>query len=204
MAGSRDKTPALPRLSHANAAPPLQAAGGPMGVRAMRAATALVLALGAALLRMALRAGVRSQHRLDVTPLDTAPVAADDVAHALARTIRHQTISRSREEPLPAEAFEALHQELSALFPRVHASLELERLGDHSLLYTWRGNAPELAPVILVAHQDVVPVEPGTEDAWSQPPFSGAVTVGEVWGRGAIDDKSSLVAILTAVEDLLA
>jgi carboxypeptidase PM20D1 len=170
----------------------------------MRAATAVVLALGLALLWMVRRAAVLSSRRLDVAPLDTAPVDAERVAHALARTIRHQTISWSREAPPAAEAIEALQAELGALFPRVHASLERERVGGHSLLYTWRGSTPGLAPVVLVAHYDVVPVEPGTEDSWSQPPFSGALSGGEVWGRGALDDKGSLVAILAAVEDLLA
>jgi carboxypeptidase PM20D1 len=163
----------------------------------------VVVALGLVLLKMVWRAAALSPHRLDVAPLDTASVDAEHVAHALARSIRHQTISRPREAP-PAEALEALQAELGALFPRVHASLERERVADWSVLYTWRGSAPELAPVVLVAHQDVVPVEPGTEDAWSRPPFSGAVSGGEVWGRGALDDKSSLVAILAAVEDLLA
>ncbi|MEA2025591.1 MAG: M20/M25/M40 family metallo-hydrolase, partial [Chloroflexota bacterium] len=204
MAGSRNETQAPPRLSQANVAPPLQATGAPMRVSVMRAAIAVALALGLALLWMVWRAAVLSPRRLDVAPLDTAPVDAERVAHALARTIRHQTISWSREAPPAAEAFEALQTELSALFPRVHASLERERVGDWSLLYTWRGSVPGLAPVVLVAHQDVVPVDPGTEDAWSQPPFSGAVWGGEVWGRGALDDKGSLVAILAAVEDLLA
>jgi len=169
-----------------------------------RVAIAALLALGLALLRMGWRAAVLSPRGLEVAPLDTAPVDAERVAHALGRTIQFQTISLSRDAPPAAEAFEALHAELSALFPRVHAALERERVGDWSLLYTWRGSAPELAPVVLVAHQDVVPVDPGTEDAWSQPPFSGAVSGGEVWGRGALDDKGSLVAILAAVEDLLA
>ena len=175
-----------------------------MRVAFTRVAIAAFVALGLAFLRMVWHAAVLSPRHLEVAPLDTAPVDAERVARALGRTIRHQTISRSREAPAAAEAFEALHAELSALFPRVHTTLERERVGDWSLLYTWRGSDPELAPVVLVAHQDVVPVDPGTEDAWSQPPFSGAVSGGAVWGRGALDDKGSLVAILDAVEDLLA
>ena len=175
-----------------------------MRVAGTRAAIAGFLALGLASLWMGRRAAVLSPRRLEVVPLDTAPVDSERVALALGRTIRCQTISRSRDDPPAAEAFEALHAELRALFPRVHASLDRERVGDWSLLYTWPGSAPELAPIVLVAHQDVVPVDPGTEDAWDQPPFSGAVLAGEVWGRGALDDKGSLVASLAAVEDLLA
>lgn len=41
-------------------------------------------------------------------------------------------------------------------------------------------------PILLLSHIDVVPVEP---DAWSFPPFSGAIEDGFVYGRGALDDK---------------
>ena len=203
MAGSRDETEAPPHPGHSSVAPPLGITGAPMRVSVMGAAIAVTLALGLALLRMVWRAAALSPRRLDVAPLDTVPVDAERVADALARTIRHQTICRPREAP-PAKALAALQAELAGLFPRVHASLEREPVADWSLLCTWRGSAPGLAPVVLVAHQDVVPVESGTEVAWSQPPFSGAVSGGEVWGRGALDDKGSLVAILAAVEDLLA
>ncbi len=55
-----------------------------------------------------------------------------------------------------------------------------------------------------MAHADVVPVVPGSEKDWLQPPFSGAIGDGYVWGRGALDDKSPMVAILEATEALLA
>jgi carboxypeptidase PM20D1 len=53
------------------------------------------------------------------------------------------------------------------------------------------------------AHYDVVPVELGTEDDWGHPAFSGTVVDGYVWGRGAIDDKRGLIAVLEGVEALL-
>ena len=46
------------------------------------------------------------------------------------------------------------------------------------------------APLLLYAHTDVVPAEP---DKWTQPPFSGALVDGFVWGRGALDMKSMVV-----------
>ena len=55
---------------------------------------------------------------------------------------------------------------------------------------------PRCRPIILMAHQDVVPVTPGTEGDWKHPPFDGVVADGAVWGRGAIDDKGSLVGDL--------
>ena len=52
-----------------------------------------------------------------------------------------------------------------------------------------------------MAHMDVVPIE-NPED-WTYPPFSGTIDDSYIWGRGAIDDKSSLIAILESIEYLL-
>jgi carboxypeptidase PM20D1 len=171
-----------------------------------RGALALFLALLLGIGWLTWRALSIPSRQLEAEALDDAPVDAARVADALARVIRIRTISESREAPVAADAFRALHRELERLFPRIHsgAGLERERIADWSLLYTWRGSDPELEPLLLVAHTDVVPIDPGTENAWKQAPFSGAVVDGEVWGRGAIDDKGSLIATLAAVEDLLA
>ncbi len=87
--------------------------------------------------------------------------------------------------------------------PLAHASLERELIGAGSLLYTWPGSDPSLSPLVLMGHLDVVPVDPGTEGEWTHPPFEGVVSDGFVWGRGALDDKVSVVTIMEAVEALL-
>lgn len=69
-----------------------------------------------------------------------------------------------------------------------------------ALLYTWEGSDPNAAPIILMAHQDVVPVTPGTAKDWKHPPFAGVVAEGAVWGRGAVDDKGALIGLFEAVE----
>ena len=121
-----------------------------------------------------------------------------------AGSVRFPTISHGDPalfDPAPFEAFEAYVREV---FPLVHGTLEVETVGGHSLLYTWAGTDSSLSPVILLAHSDVVPVEPGTEGEWTNPPFSGLVEDGYVWGRGAMDDKASLMGILEAAESLIA
>jgi carboxypeptidase PM20D1 len=85
----------------------------------------------------------------------------------------------------------------------VHESLTREVVGDLSLLYTWEGTEPDLDPVVFMGHMDVVPVIPGTEEDWTYDPFGGVVADGYVWGRGAMDDKVSVVSVLEAVELLL-
>jgi carboxypeptidase PM20D1 len=55
-----------------------------------------------------------------------------------------------------------------------------------------------------MSHIDVVPVEESTRDEWTYPPFSGTVADGVIWGRGAIDVKFGVIALMEAMEKLLA
>jgi carboxypeptidase PM20D1 len=140
--------------------------------------------------------------QIDVSPT-TVTVDVTAAAERLAEVLKFRTVSYQDSSVFELAQFEALHQYLERAFPRVHRALLRETVGGASLLYTWLGSDTSLPPVVLMAHQDVVPVEPGTEGDWAYPPFSGAISGGYVWGRGAIDDKSNLTAQLEAVELLL-
>ena len=141
---------------------------------------------------------------------DTPVPPADDIAlpsgaaERLASAIRIPTISAEDEAAFNAAAFADLHGYLQSAFPRVHSRLQRETVAKHSLLYTWPGSEPTLKAILLVGHMDVVPVEPGTEDEWQEEPFGGRISGGCIWGRGAIDNKSTVVGSLEAVEMLLA
>jgi carboxypeptidase PM20D1 len=54
-----------------------------------------------------------------------------------------------------------------------------------------------------MAHVDVVPLEPGTREDWTHPPFGGVVADGFVWGRGSLDDKASVTGMFEALSILL-
>lgn len=164
----------------------------------------LLLALVALALALAINTWRHGSRQLQVEPL--APVAIDEaaVAQRLAEAVRLPTVSSQADAALNADQFRALHELLRVQFPRVHASLKREVVNDLSLLYTWPGADPEASAIVLLAHQDVVPVAPGTEGDWEQPPFAGVVQDGYVWGRGSWDDKGNLLAQLEAVEMLLA
>ena len=120
--------------------------------------------------------------------VESSPVDSHAVATRLSEGLRHRTISHSLDGPVEAQAFLDLHAQLARDYPRPHASLTRETVSDFSLLYTWPGSKPDMPAVLLLAHQDVVPVEAGSEDAWEQPPFSGHMDGTFVWGRGAMDD----------------
>lgn len=134
-----------------------------------------------------------------------ADVALDAAAAAqrLAGALRFRTISYQDSMLFDVAEFRRFHGYLERTFPRVHARLPRERVGGHSLLFRWAGRDTTLKPLVLLAHQDVVPVEPGTEGSWTHGAFSGDIADGYVWGRGALDDKGNLVAIFEAVEALL-
>jgi carboxypeptidase PM20D1 len=156
--------------------------------------------LAAALVLSALRLPSR---QIAVEPAPERAVDADAVAQRLAASLRIPTISWSDDPArLEAEHFAAFHAWLAATYPRLHRTAAREILGEQSLLFTWRGSDASLEPILLLAHQDVVPADHA--ERWTRPPFEGRVEEGFVWGRGAIDDKGSLVAICEAVEALLA
>jgi carboxypeptidase PM20D1 len=162
----------------------------------------VLLFLGLAILVLAAIVLVRT---FSVTSMQIAappaPPLAIDRAAALARfsrAIQFRTVSLG--ENSPTTEHDAFVAWLATAYPRVHASLQREVVNGHSLLFTWRGSDPSLAPLLLMGHYDVVPVE----GKWEQPPFSGAVLNGFVWGRGTLDDKVTVISILEATESLLA
>lgn len=111
------------------------------------------------------------------------------IASNLANALKFRTISSQEPARFQAEAFLALHAYLEETFPGMYAELTREVVEDYSLLYTWKGQKQDLEPVLLMAHLEVVPVEPGTEDDWTYPAFGGRIAEGFVWGRGAMDFK---------------
>lgn len=170
-------------------------------MRRLVAALAAGIAILAAVL-MVRTLGVRSK-QLTVTP--AAPLAIDAAAAAerLGGALRLRTVSHQDPAEFDGGQFRALQDYLTRQFPRLHQALRRETFSDYSLLYTWQGTGDD-KPVLLLAHLDVVPVDPSTEASWLHPPFSGAIADGYVWGRGAVDDKGSALAILEAIEHLLA
>ena len=114
------------------------------------------------------------------------------------------TVSRQPGEGMDTAAFQAFRDYLAQNYPRVHDRLELELVSGHSLLFRWPGSELSLPGTVLLAHQDVVPVDIGSQGDWDYPPYDAVVADGYVWGRGSLDDKFGLFAILEAVEGMIA
>ena len=92
---------------------------------------------------------------------------------------------------------------MESTYPLLHQKLQRQVFNDFSYVYTWKGKDTSLSPVVLMAHLDVVPVEAVAESKWTVPSFSGLIKNDTIWGRGAVDDKGSAIAIMEAVEQLL-
>ena len=64
----------------------------------------------------------------------------------------------------------------------------------------WLG-APGAPTILFYGHYDVQPVDP--LDLWESPPFEAAVREGEIYARGAADDKGQIFMHFKAVEAIL-
>ena len=117
-------------------------------------------------------------------------------ADTLAQMIRVETVSREGQTDL--QKFYRFQDLLRQLFPSLFGVCTFEDF-DGSFLLRWEGTENE-APVLFMNHYDVVEA-PGQ---WTHPPFSGTIADGKLWGRGTLDTKGGLFAMLQAAEELAA
>jgi carboxypeptidase PM20D1 len=113
--------------------------------------------------------------------------------------IKIKTVSYDNKVPDSTE-FNKFHAFLHKSYPLIDSILEIKYFNHYGIIYKWKGTNPDLQPIVLLAHFDVVPVSP---KEWENPPFSGLVKDSAIWGRGTLDDKISVIAIMEAVEKLL-
>lgn len=117
--------------------------------------------------------------------------------------IRIPTISDEDDSRVDFSRFEEFHRYLEDTYPLIHQKLEKRVIGKASLLYRWNcGRKTEKLPLLLMAHQDVVPA--GNAGNWTHDPFGGEIADGCIWGRGAVDCKNVILGVMEAAESLLA
>ena len=121
----------------------------------------------------------------------------DLCAAKLGAMVRIPTVSKHEGEDLTE--FYKFHGVLAECFPLLHANLEKTDLNG-TLLFRWKGKDSTKKPILLMGHQDVVPA---SDEGWSVPAYSGAVVNGDLYGRGAMDCKSTMFVEMQAVEELL-
>lgn len=139
----------------------------------------------------------------EARPSEVALTAADHLAQA----VRVATVTPASDVELtePERAvFDRFRALLEELYPVVFATATVEVVGRAGLLLHVPGTISD-RPVVLMAHQDVVPVgDDWAEQGWEYEPFAGVIADGRVHGRGTLDDKGALIVLMEAVESLLA
>ncbi len=166
----------------------------------MQVVLILALLIAAFLALLMLRAAAfRPKAEGAQTAADPCPVNGAAAVEHLARMVRIPTVSNADPAQFDEAQFAAFRALLPELYPKVFAACSCEQLDHTELLLRWPGKS-SAAPVVLMAHYDVVPVE---EDRWQHLPFCGEVIEGELWGRGTLDTKITLMGILESAEKLI-
>ncbi len=143
-----------------------------------------------------------SSKQIKVKPSQDVVIDTENAILNLSESITYKTISYEDSSKFDAVTFLSFHKFLKRTFPLAFNKLTERIYSDYSILLKWETeNESPLNPILIMAHMDVVPAE--DIDNWSKNPFSGDIIDGYIWGRGTIDDKSSLMAILESVEYLL-
>ncbi len=125
----------------------------------------------------------------------------EQAGRRLAEAVRYPSISRYRMEDMDLPVFKSFLDFLEEAYPAVHSKLERTLINGYSPVYRWKGRDGDRLPALFLAHYDVVPA---LEEGWThQGPFSGVIADGSVWGRGSIDNKSSVIGLMETVEYLL-
>jgi carboxypeptidase PM20D1 len=132
-----------------------------------------------------------------------SPEVSEESLKHFREAISYQTISYGDSTLFDSTQFLGFRSFLEKTYPAIHTKLSREIVAGYSLLYKWEGRNPDLKPFVLMAHQDVVPIEEATRSMWTVNPFAGEVKEGFIWGRGTTDDKINLISIFEATEKLL-
>ncbi|MGW6771079.1 M20/M25/M40 family metallo-hydrolase [Streptomyces sp. NPDC055037] len=133
-----------------------------------------------------------------MTPSDTSggpdPAALDEVVAFTSELIRIDTTNRGSGDCRERPAAEYVAERLA------DAGIEptlLERTpGRTNVVARIEGTDPSADALLVHGHLDVVPAEPAD---WTVHPFSGEVSDGVVWGRGAVDMKNMDAMVLSVV-----
>jgi carboxypeptidase PM20D1 len=131
------------------------------------------------------------------------PALPDSAVVHMQEAVRIKTVSYGYDLPIDTAAFLRFRAFLESAYPLVHQKLQKQSFNQFSYLFKWEGKNPQLKPFVLMAHMDVVPVEPSSEKLWSVDPFAGTLRHDTIYGRGVVDDKASLIGVLEATESLL-
>lgn len=145
----------------------------------------------------------KDSKKADEQQLEEVSVDVDRYCESLTKAIQIKTISSYEHDKVDWDEFKKFHRFLEERYPLIHKTMSKTQIGDASLIFKWEGTDPSLDGIALLGHQDVVPIAEGTEKDWTHAPFEGFNDGEFIWGRGAMDMKNHLVAVMESVEALI-
>lgn len=113
--------------------------------------------------------------------------------------IQTKTISYLDRSRIDFVEYEKFIDHLKEFYPTLFKKAEFKRVETYSLLFKLKGKTDK-NPVGLMGHYDVVPVN---NEGWIVDPFSAEIKDDFIYGRGTLDMKGHVVALLEAIESLL-
>lgn len=129
----------------------------------------------------------------EITPID---FDKEKAIRDLAELIKFKTVSYRDKALEENNEFDKLESYIKTAFPSVAKHTEFFKIGERGLIFRWKGVSSD-NPTVLMSHYDVVPAEPLN---WDYPPFDAVIKDNVMYGRGTIDTKCTLNAILQAAE----
>ena len=151
-----------------------------------------------------IRAAFFVPKKTEVVELEDVKVNVDRYCTNLSDAIKIKTVSNYDRELVDWAEFDKFHAFLEERYPLIHKTMTKTKVADASLIFKWEGTDPSLDGIAMLSHQDVVPIADGTWDDWTHAPFSGENDGEFIWGRGAMDMKNHLIAVMETVENLIA
>ncbi|MEX0945071.1 MAG: M20 family peptidase [Balneolaceae bacterium] len=146
--------------------------------------------------------------RLDHTQIEPGTLTQvnwdrNSMIDRFSRSIQYRTISGDDGDMRDTTEFYSFLDFIEEQYPLTHTRLAVRVFNDLTPVYHWAGSDPSLDPILLMGHYDVVPIDSTDIDGWGYSPFSGEVADGYIWGRGTMDNKFNVMALLETIEYLL-
>jgi carboxypeptidase PM20D1 len=156
----------------------------------------LLIGLGLLLLILVIKTLYFHKKLLDHT---LVPIEIDDqkVIDALIKKLKIPTVSYPNKEDIDQEAFNTFKALLQDDYPILNKVSTYKEIGT-GVLFHIKGKTSE-KPIVFMAHFDVVPVSKN----WTVEPFGGITDDTYVYGRGTLDTKVTVNAIMESIEYVL-
>ena len=143
--------------------------------------------------------------RLKPTPVSdplpqSSAMGTDEAVERFREILRSKTVWAAADPDADHTAFDEFVPKLRGLYPRVFEACELEMIDAYGISLLWKGENRELAPIVLMAHHDVVEADPA---GWTHDPFAADIEDGKIYARGSVDTKCIWAALMEAADTLI-